>query len=150
MWRRAGVASRPHGRCGPSGCSPGRRSFLAGFRVGLNVEAQRTVIDVGYAGVIGADRITNGEAPYGNMPRQGTLDTVRACRADGEIRERIQTNGRCESSNERGDTYGPVTYLAYVPRLRGVRVDREVGCASRSARDVDPLRPPARCSASRS
>jgi hypothetical protein len=93
----------------------GAAVFLAGFRVGLNVEAQRTVIDVGYAGVIGAHRITNGEAPYGNMPKQGTLDPCGPAADDGEIRERIQTNGRCESSNERGDTYGPVTYLAYVP-----------------------------------
>ena len=30
--------------------------FLAGFRIGLNIEASN-VIDVGYAGVIGADRI---------------------------------------------------------------------------------------------
>jgi hypothetical protein len=93
----------------------GAAVFLAGFRVGLNVEAQRTVIDVGYAGVIGAHRITNGQAPYGNMPEQGSLDPCGPAAADGEIRERIQTNGRCESSNERGDTYGPVTYLAYVP-----------------------------------
>ena len=93
----------------------GAAVFLAGFRVGLNVEAQRTVIDVGYAGVIGADRITNGQAPYGNMPEQGTLDPCGPAADDGEIRERIQTNGRCESSNERGDTYGPVTYLGYVP-----------------------------------
>jgi hypothetical protein len=93
----------------------GAAVFLAGFRVGLNVEAQRTVIDVGYAGVIGAQRITNGQAPYGNMPEQGTLDPCGPAAADGEIRERIQTNGRCESSNARGDTYGPVNYLAYVP-----------------------------------
>jgi hypothetical protein len=89
--------------------------FLAGFRVGLNVEAQRTVIDVGYAGVIGAQRITNGEMPYGHMPDQGSLQPCGPADAAGEIRERIQTNGRCESSNARGDTYGPVTYLAYVP-----------------------------------
>jgi hypothetical protein len=31
------------------------------------------------------------------------------------VRERIQTNGRCESANERGDTYGPVAYEAYLP-----------------------------------
>jgi hypothetical protein len=31
------------------------------------------------------------------------------------VRERIQTNGRCEAAIERGDTYGPVSYLAYVP-----------------------------------
>jgi hypothetical protein len=93
----------------------GAAVFLAGFRVGLNVEAQRTVIDVGYAGVIGAQRITNGEMPYGHMPDQGALQPCGPADAEGEIRERIQTNGRCESSNARGDTYGPVTYLAYVP-----------------------------------
>ena len=45
--------------------------FLAGFRIGLNIETSN-VIDVGYAGVIGADRIVHGEAPYGHMPVQGT------------------------------------------------------------------------------
>jgi hypothetical protein len=35
--------------------------------------------------------------------------------ADGYVRERIQTNGRCEVANGRGDTYGPFAYLAYVP-----------------------------------
>ena len=33
------------------------------------------------------------------------------------MRERIQSNGRCESANPRGDTYGPVAYLAYVPAV---------------------------------
>jgi hypothetical protein len=89
--------------------------FLAGFRVGLNVEAPRSVIDVGFAGVIGGHRIANGQAPYGNMPEQGDLEPCGPADAEGEIRERIQTNGRCEASNARGDTYGPVSYLAYVP-----------------------------------
>jgi hypothetical protein len=88
--------------------------FLAGFRMGLNLEGSN-VIDVGYSGVIGAHRLVNGEAPYGHMPQQGTLRPCGEADAEGEIRERIQTNGRCESSNERGDTYGPVSYLAYVP-----------------------------------
>ena len=88
--------------------------FLAGFRIGLNLE-DSNVIDVGYAGVIGAHRIANGEAPYGHMPVQGKLRRCGDADAEGEVRERIQTNGRCESSNERGDTYGPVSYLAYVP-----------------------------------
>ncbi len=90
--------------------------FLVGFRVGMNVEHPRTVIDVGYAGVIGADRILEGRAPYGAMPVEGG----RACappRSDGRVRERIQPNGRCESTNPRGDTYGPVAYLAYVPAV---------------------------------
>ncbi|MDQ3778456.1 MAG: hypothetical protein M3310_06290 [Actinomycetota bacterium] len=88
--------------------------FLAGFRIGLNFE-DSNVIDVGYAGVIGAHRIANGEMPYGHMPAQGRLKPCGEADAEGEVRERIQTNGRCESSNERGDTYGPVAYMAYLP-----------------------------------
>lgn len=88
--------------------------FLSGFRFGLNVRASN-VIDVGLAGVIGAQRIAgDGEMPYGNMP----TDEGEECGepdADGYVRERIQTNGRCEVANGRGDTYGPVSYLAYVP-----------------------------------
>jgi hypothetical protein len=61
--------------------------FLAAFRIGLNV-ADSNVIDVGYAGVIGADRIADGKQLYG----------------DG-----------FSADVERGDTYGPVTYLLYVP-----------------------------------
>jgi hypothetical protein len=62
--------------------------FLCGFRIAVNV-ADSDVIDVGYAGVIGADRITHGEDLYGvqAFPQQ----------------------------NEHGDTYGPVNYAAYVP-----------------------------------
>ncbi|MCP9485630.1 MAG: hypothetical protein MSC30_07195 [Gaiellaceae bacterium MAG52_C11] len=89
--------------------------FLAGFRVGLNIEAPRSTIDVGFAGVIGGQRIANGQVPYGHMPEQGELKECGPADASGEVRERIQTNGRCEASNARGDTYGPVSYLAYVP-----------------------------------
>ena len=87
--------------------------FLAGFRVGLNAETSN-VIDVGYSGVVGAHRIANGQAPYGHFPtRDGRPCGPNA--DDEDPRERIQTNGRCESANERGDTYGPVSYEAYVP-----------------------------------
>jgi hypothetical protein len=94
--------------------------FLAGFRIGLNLAAERgedstRVIDVGYAGVIGAHRIVNGEAPYGHMPVEGNLKRCGAADSEGEVRDRIQTNGRCESSNPTGDTYGPVAYYAYLP-----------------------------------
>jgi hypothetical protein len=89
--------------------------FLLGFRVGLNVETPRGVIDVGLAGVVGASRILDGQAPYGNMPQRGDLEPCGPEDTDGAVRERIQTNGRCEAAIERGDTYGPVSYLAYVP-----------------------------------
>jgi hypothetical protein len=89
--------------------------FLLGFRIGINVEAPHSVIDVGYSGVIGADRIASGESPYGHMPVEDSLKPCGPADSSGEIRERIQTNGRCESANERGDTYGPVAYEAYQP-----------------------------------
>jgi hypothetical protein len=88
--------------------------FLAGFRIGLNVRSSN-VIDVGYAGVIGADRIWRGESPYGHFPVEGDRPECGPADAAGEVRDRVQTNGRCESANERGDTYGPVSYLAYLP-----------------------------------
>jgi hypothetical protein len=88
--------------------------FLVGFRIGLNVE-NSNVIDVGYSGVIGAERISAGEAPYGNFPVEDNLKACGATDEDGEIRDRIQTNGRCESANPQGDTYGPVAYEAYLP-----------------------------------
>ena len=87
--------------------------FAAGFRIGLNVRASN-VIDVGYSGVIGADRIARGQVPYGHFP----VEAGKACGpadADGEIRNHVQTNGRCESANPQGDTYGPVAYEAYLP-----------------------------------
>src|SRR5215212_10198932 len=72
--------------------------FLLGFRIGINVEAPRSVIDVGYSGVIGADRISSGQSPYGHMPIEDSLKPCGPADSSGEIRERIQTNGRCESA----------------------------------------------------
>ena len=45
------------------------------------------MIDVGYAGVIGADKISDGEPLYGDFPED----------------------------NSHGDTYGPLAYYAYQP-----------------------------------
>jgi hypothetical protein len=98
--------------------------FLAGFRFGMNLRASN-VIDVGLAGVIGAQRIVeDGQAPYGNMPEDEGEECGEAD-ADGYVRERIQTNGRCEVANGRGDTYGPVGYLAYVPGFVTMGYDYE-------------------------
>ena len=60
--------------------------FLVGFRIGLNV-TNSNVIDVGYAGVIGADRLLHDQPLYGAWPHD----------------------------NANGNTYGPVNYYAYVP-----------------------------------
>ena len=123
-----GVPARPRpGRrlrrvraaCGPSG-RRGRsrppRSSCSAFASGSTSRTPRGVIDVGLAGVVGASRIVvDGQAPYGNMPQRGELEPCGPEDSEGDVRERIQTNGRCEAAIERGDTYGPVSYLAYVP-----------------------------------
>jgi hypothetical protein len=88
--------------------------FVAGFRIGLNVRASN-VIDVGYSGVIGADRIVHGQSPYGHFPVEDNRPKCGPADSSGEVRDRVQTNGRCETANPLGDTYGPVAYLAYVP-----------------------------------
>ena len=147
------------GHAGPAGAAPARVAhvgdrgaavFLLGFRVGLNVEAPRGVIDVGLAGVVGASRILDGQAPYGHMPQRGDLEPCGPEDADGQVRDRIQTNGRCEAAIERGDTYGPVAYAAYVPADARLRLEREVGLAARRACHVDRVRPARRRSGSSS
>jgi hypothetical protein len=114
LWIGSGRVTSPLRPAWPTWVLAAAAVFLLGFRIGLNLETPRGVIDVGLAGVVGASRMLDGEAPYGNMPARdgkpcGPADT------DGFVRERIQTNGRCESAIERGDTYGPVSYLAYLP-----------------------------------
>jgi hypothetical protein len=88
--------------------------FVAGFRVGLNIRASN-VIDVGYSGVIGANRIVDGVDPYGHFPQEGNLPTCGPTDSSGETRDRIQPGGRCETANPLGDTYGPMSYIAYIP-----------------------------------
>jgi hypothetical protein len=88
--------------------------FLAGFKVGLNWRASN-VIDVGYSGVIGADRIVHGQSPYGHFPVEDQRPNCGPADSEGEVRDRIQTNGRCETANPLGDTYGPMSYIAYIP-----------------------------------
>jgi hypothetical protein len=60
--------------------------LLAAFRIGLNV-VDSNVIDVGFANVVGAQKIIDGAPLYGRFP----------------------------PGISRGDTYGPVSYEAYVP-----------------------------------
>ena len=86
---------------------PGRLSHRA--RLG-----DAKVIDVGYSGVIGAHRIASGQAPYGHFPLEDGPECGPADR-NGRVVLRIQENGRCEGQNAHGDTYGPVTYQAYLP-----------------------------------
>ncbi|MEO7197267.1 MAG: glycosyltransferase 87 family protein, partial [Solirubrobacterales bacterium] len=60
---------------------------LAVFRIGFNV-VDSQVIDIGFANVVGADRIADGKDIY-----------------DGQFTPLI----------DRGDSYGPISYLSYVP-----------------------------------
>jgi len=106
---RAPVASRP---VWPVWLLVAATIFLAGFRIGLLSDSM--VIDVGYSGVIGAQRIADGRAPYGRFP-QATGPRCGPEDRDGRAVLHVQDNGRCEKQNEHGDTYGPVAYEAYLP-----------------------------------
>ena len=115
--------------------------FLLGFRVGLNVEAPRGVIDVGLAGVVGASRILDGEAPYGNMPQRGDLEE---CGPEGRGRRRPRADPDERALRGRDRAWRHVR-AGRVRRLRSgharLRVERKVGFAPGRARDVDPVRP---------
>ena len=88
---------------------------LMGFRLGLNNQ-NSNVIDVGYAGVVGASRIIHGQVPYGHFPQpEGT--GCGGSYADGDPVGYVQPDHRCESPIANGDTYGPTVYLAYVPAV---------------------------------
>src|SRR2546430_17283570 len=82
--------------------------FLVGFRIGLNVE-NSNVIDVGYSGVVGAERISAGEAPYGNFPVEDSLQACGPAAPGGGIRAPIPTNWGCEAAHPPGghDRPGP-------------------------------------------
>ena len=87
--------------------------FLVAFRIGLNV-ADSNVIDVGYAGVVGADRIVDGDQLYG----EGFSEDV-----------------------ERGDTYGPLELPALRAVRAGVHLERGLGRPAGRPRGGDRLRP---------
>ncbi|PHX81106.1 MAG: hypothetical protein CK540_04475 [Thermoleophilia bacterium] len=87
--------------------------ILAGGRAGFNAYSSN-VVDVGYAGVVGADRILDGRSPYGNFPTK-TATPCGTRYSDGNYSGYIQPNGHCETAIERGDTYGPAMYTAYLP-----------------------------------
>ena len=85
---------------------------LVAFRVVLNL-LDSHLIDVGAASVVGAERIEHGE------------DLYRTSGDDGDL----------------GDTYGPVTYLAYVPFEALFAADGARGLRPRRPRGGDQLRP---------
>ncbi len=64
--------------------------------------------------MIGAQRIADGEAPYGHFP-DGKGPSCGPSDRTGRTVFHVQANGRCEKQNEHGDTYGPVAYEAYLP-----------------------------------
>ena len=61
--------------------------------------------------------------------------------ASGEIREWIQTNGRCESANPRGRHVRPGRVRVVHPRLPDPGLDREVGRPAGGALHLDRVRP---------
>ncbi|HLI60839.1 MAG TPA: hypothetical protein VKV21_14355 [Solirubrobacteraceae bacterium] len=82
----AGVPRAPLRTIVPAGWLIVGIVFLMAFRIGLNV-LDSNVIDVGFSGVIGADKLIHNVALYGHWP----------------------------ANDAYGDTYGPFNYYVYVP-----------------------------------
>ena len=89
--------------------------FLIGFRIGLN----RRGLERDRRRLRRRDRRGADRAPVScrttTFPKEDDLKACGPADSSGEIRDRIQFNGRCESANPLGDTYGPVAYEAYLP-----------------------------------
>ena len=86
---------------------------LAVFRIGMNV-VDSQVIDIGFANVVGADRIADGEGVY-----------------DGQFTPLI----------DRGDSYGPFDYISYIPFEQLLPVGRRPREPARRPPRRDRLRP---------
>ena len=85
--------------------------FLMAFRIGLNV-LDSNVIDVGFSGVIGADKLIHNVPLYGHWP----------------------------SNDAYGDTYGPFNYFVYVPFRLVLGWSGAWDSPARRARRIDLLR----------
>ncbi len=81
-----GVAREPLRTVVPIGWLAAAIVVLMGLRIALNV-IDSNVIDVGFSGVIGADKLIHGVSLYGHWP----------------------------ANDMYGDTYGPFNYFMYVP-----------------------------------
>ncbi len=107
--------------------------LLLGARVGLNLTSDHSVIDVGYAGVIGADRIRDRRPALGRLPRgqplrrhlrPGQLPRLRPLRGRLPVVGRV---GRPPGRPRGGDLLrprdggGPVPARAAAPARRGGR-----------------------------
>ena len=115
--------------------------FLIGFRLGLNA-FDATVIDVGYAGTVGADRVLRGQLPYGNFPDSsgtpcgvkhldGTSSAYRQAKQGGALRVAGRERRHLRAGELRGLRAGG----------RGHRMDRALGRSARVARHLGHLRP---------
>ena len=110
------------------------------------------VIDVGYSGVIGADRIVHGEIAVRALAGRGDAEAVWA--APTRRARSASASRRTAAASRRTSAATPTArsaYEAYIPGYARLRLEREVGRPARGARDLDPLRParPARAGARR-
>ena len=137
--RRRGRRAERRRRSGRCGCSPRRRSSSSASASGSTPRLERD-----RRRLLGRDRRAahrDGQSPYGHFPieddprrRAGQAD------ADGEIRDRIQTNGRCETANEHGRHVRPGRVRGLPARLLDLRLVREVGRPPAAHFTLGPVR----------
>ena len=113
--------------------------FLAGFRIGLDL-GDSNVIDVGYSGVIGAQRIASGQAPYGHFPQESGA-AVRARRPQRPHRAAHPGERALRGAERARRHVRPGGVRGVLARLRDLRMGGEGRPAARRALHVDRLRP---------
>ena len=104
--RPRATARRAARRCGRCGCCSRRPSSSPASAIGLNVAR----LERDRRRLRGRDRRRpdrHGQSPYGNFPVEDDRPKCGPADAAGEVRERIQTNGRCESANAAATRTGP-------------------------------------------
>ncbi len=123
-------------------------AFLLGFRIALNI-ADSGVIDVGYAGVIGADHITHGQAIWGELPlrqpvrrhlRPVQLLRLRPVRARAAVERHTGTTSRLPTRRRSSSTWPTVAGLFVLGRRSAWR--EGTTSASSSASHGPPTRSP--------
>ena len=142
LWVGFGRRGRPLASVWPTWVLAAAAVFLLGFRVGLNLETPRGVIDVGLAGVVGAEP---------DPRRRGAVREHAAARGPRSPAARRTRRARCASASRRTDAARPRSSAATrTGRSRTSRtcpatsifgLEREVGLAPCGARHVDRVRP---------
>ena len=142
-WAGATARRADRGRCGLCGCSSAATVCLVGYRIDLNLH-HSNVVDVGYGGVIGADRISRRSRARTGISRADRAICRRAGRRTRPARSAtapFRDQRPLRDGQPRRGYLRPGRLRGVPPRLPPLRVERQVGRPPGLPRDRDPRGP---------